>query len=146
MLPAATEVYRNWSEIYPNSRPHVARGDWFRTCLGKRHCCRMYCLPGDGLIGDVARGTYIGPVHDVDVSEEFLAVLVPFPHFGVFSSVWNCWRSEDPELVWITVHCAHNLENDWNKPVSYAIKVTCVEFARWVRNGWANHFLDVEYF
>ena len=45
------------------------------------------------------------------------------------------------ELVWITVHCAHNLENDWNKPVSYAIKVTCVEFARWERNGWANHFL-----
>ena len=120
------------------ARPDVARGDWFRTVLGRRHCCRMYCLPGEGLIGNVARGTYIGPVHEVGVSEdeEFLAVLVPFPHSGAD------WRDDIPELAWITVHCAHNLKHDWNKPVSYAIKVTCAEFAIWERNGWTNHFLS----
>ena len=132
----------HWSEMYQNERPPVARGDWFRTVVGKKHCCRMYCLPGVGLIGNVVRGTYIGPVHDVNVSEneEFLAVLVPFPHSGADCRLVA--SADIPKLVWITVHCAHNLNRDWSQPVSYADKVPCAEFAIWKRNGWTNHFWE----
>ena len=119
-----------------NATPIVIRGDWFRTAVGKCHCCRMYCLPGTGLLGDISPGTYIGPVHDVDVSAEFWAILVPFPHSGA------SWDPMFPSLVWISVYCAHNFHNNWNRSVAYAIRVprsTCVE---WGRNGWVNTFFD----
>ena len=117
-----------------NVRPDVGPGDWFRTVMGRVHCCRMYCLPGVELIGNVSPGTYIGPVHDVKESDTFVAILVPF--LGLHSNT----SATIPELVWITVHCAHNLQHDWNRPVAYAHKVASDELNRGKQNGWMNCF------
>ena len=108
-----------------DERPGVDIGDWFRTAVGRNHCCRMYCLPGRGLIGNIDPGTYIGPVHDVEETDQFLTVLVPSRglHLSRHDTI--------PDLVWITVHCTHNRQHDWNRPVAYAHKVAPDEVDRW---------------
>ena len=111
-----------------NDRPSVERGDWFRTAVGAGHCCRMYCLPGDGLLGNVPEGTYIGPVHDVWESRAFVTVLVPRVALS----------PDAPELVWISVWKAHNRQNYWGRPQAFAHKCTRAELERWRQNGWQN--------
>ena len=139
--PKLVRVMHCWDYALLEQMPTVARGDWFITPAGKPHCCRMYLEPGNGLVGgNVAPGTYLGPVHDHRVTNhgEFLAVLVP--------SVWTPPRNgvahgmDPPSLVWITVHCAHNLRMDWTRPVSYALKIAAVE--QWRLAGWENIYLD----
>ena len=112
-----------------NDRPSVQRGDWFRTAVGQEHCCRMYCLPGDGLLGNVLEGTYIGPVHDVWEGRLFVAVLVPRVALE---------SPDAPELVWISVWKAHSRRNDWGRPLAFAHKARVAELERWRQNGWPN--------
>ena len=117
-----------------NERPKAAPGDWFRTRRGRSHCCKMYCLPGRAFVGTIDEGTYIGPVHNVKESAAFVAVLVPSLGLHTDGNI--------PDLVWVSVHCAHNLRHDWNRPVADAPKVGPDAIDRWKQNGLENQFIE----
>ena len=81
------------------------RGDWFQTTTVQ---LRFYDFPPSAtvehvfsgmarcaerpLINRLRAGTYIGPVHEVEVSSKFLSVRVPHPE-GMSILVWvNIWK------------------------------------------------------
>jgi len=111
-------------------RPQPMRGDWFRTsaALGGR-CWQFpfsHALPvhGPPIRGD--SGTYLGPVHDVDVTYRFTAIRVPHPEMHSL-------------LVWVNVWSAFNARGE-HRGVNFCNTVPSEEVQRWLQNGWRNFY------
>jgi hypothetical protein len=116
------------------SRLHVQQGDWFRT--KKANMGRCWMIPPSK--NDPCRGaplgpegTFIGPVHNVDETERFIAVLVPHPHRNWDLPVWvNVWTSQDKE----------------GRPSSvyFCDPIPKRECDKWRGMGWIDHYMPPE--
>ena len=73
-------------------------------------------------------GTYLGPVHDVEETTRFTAVLIPHPKDATLLVWVNVWTSQNPA----------------GEPASvfFCAKVDPEEVAGWLRAGWENKFID----
>ena len=73
-------------------------------------------------------GTYLGPIHEVDVTTRLVAVLVPHP-------------ADATLLVWVNVWTS---VNRWGLPssVDYCHMVDDSELQAWHDAGWEDRFLD----
>ena len=120
-------------------RPRPLRGDWFRSRrCGKIRLRAYWTAPSMGLLDaslpafpdvEIPPGVYVGPVHDIDVTDTYVAVLVPHPVVG-------------DALVWINVWCSHG-KHFGDPPVDFAIKVPDHETARWYDRGWRNVYGEI---
>jgi hypothetical protein len=76
----------------------------------------------------VTQGDFLGPVHKVDVTSEFVSIRVPYPKFPSL-------------LVWVNIWSSHN-----HLGVVHGIANCSVippkERERWVRRGWTDQFID----
>ena len=73
-------------------------------------------------------GRYLGPVHGVDLSQLFTAVLVPHP--------------DDVEvLVWVNVWTSRNLSGEY-RGVSFCSMVPRVLTDDWRLSGWEDWYKD----
>ena len=111
--------------------PHVLRGDWCRT--KRSNGGRCYIFPPSAGRPQRGRplgpsGTYLGPVHAVEYTDRFVAVLVPHP-------------AEATLLVWVNVWTNRN-EAGWLASVFFCDKVDHEEVAAWLQAGWENRFID----
>ena len=64
----------------------------------------------DLVYANIFEDTYMGPVHDVQMTKDYLAILVPFVH-----SYLTAGMQDVPELVWVSVYCAHNGRRDYSR-------------------------------
>ena len=117
-------------------RPEIPlRGDWYTTTTV---ALRFYELPPSATLGHewsgmsrcarqflerrLRPGFNLGPVHDVDVTLQFVSILIPHPE--------DCNR-----LVWTNI---------WKYPsLQMARKVPSSVLASWVDNGWQNIYLQL---
>ena len=103
----------------------------------------MRILPGDALVGgNIAPGTYLGPVHAVNVTEKYIAVLVPAVEVEeTIPPVWelNQRRGEPPPLVWVSVQ---HRQSPTTNPVDFAHRVHWAQIQAWGNQGWADRYLD----
>ena len=117
----------------------IVPGDWFQTATGCSHCCFMRMLPGGPLVsGRLPAGTFLGPVHAIDVNEKYVAVLVPYvrTNYGT-----RCHPSfEPPNLAWVSVRCTGNQEGG-TRLVHFAHKIQPWIVRAWRARGWENQFL-----
>jgi len=74
------------------------------------------------------RGTYLGPVHDVDVTGRFTAALVPHPHDATL-------------LVWVNVWTSKNSDGE-PASVFFCNVVDPEEVDAWSQAGWETRFID----
>ena len=110
----------------------VHKGDWFRTNANNNGRC--WLLP-PSLNEEPAKGpnlggvgTFIGPVHNVDISQRFIAVLVPHPN-----------RRDLP--VWVNVWTSQNQAGRASS-VSFCSPVQRMECINWRRRGWIDQYME----
>ena len=72
-------------------------------------------------------GTYLGPIHEVDVTTRLVAVLVPHP-------------ADATLLVWVNVWSSCNRAG-FPASVYFCDLVGQDELAAWTMRGWENRFL-----
>ena len=73
-------------------------------------------------------GTYIGPVHDIDHTGRFAAVLVPHPN-------------EDHMLVWVNVWAAYTVfRGKLQDDVTFCKGVPKWQQLQWEARGWRNQY------
>ena len=73
-------------------------------------------------------GTYLGPIHEVDVTNRFVAVLVPHPADATLLVWVNLWSSRNQAGLPASVYFCDPMPQD--------------ELTAWIRRGWQNRFLD----
>ena len=121
-------------------RPWVARGDYFRSNpLPTRGRCKAYFRAPSHRSNlpaweeeEIAPGTFLGPVHAWEHSDEFTGVMVPHPyHRGA--------------LVWITVW-AKGGPGTWSPiPAAFARKVSAASLEQWRARGWQDVYVLCEW-
>ena len=111
--------------------PHVQIGDWCKTKRNNRARC-WHFRPSEGQpskappLGPI--GTYLGPIHEVDVTTRFVAALVPHP-------------ADATLLVWVNVWSSRNAAG-FPASVYFCDLVDQDELAEWTRHGWENRSLQ----
>ena len=115
--------------------PVCHKGDWFRgRGWGSRVQLKSYftapsqcgCLPAWPR-EPIAKDAYLGPVHEVDTTHDYIAILVPHP-------------SHQDTLVWINVWCSHGRTIS-DPATHFAEIVPAVVLDSWQQSGWENRFL-----
>jgi hypothetical protein len=115
-------------------RPAPVRGDWAhrRTRVGT---VRFWLNPpslGVPLrapgICHVGPGDFLGPVHAVDNTPEFVSIQVPYPKFPSL-------------LVWVNIWSSHN-HLGVPRGIDYCHVVPPQMHERWVHRGWTDEFID----
>ena len=114
------------------ARPSPVRGDWFRALASLGGRCWLLApsenTPVRGPKITHWEGRYLGPVHDVDLSQLFTAVLVPHP--------------DDVEvLVWVNVWTSRNLSGEY-RGVSFCSMVPRVLTDDWHLSGGEDRYKD----
>jgi hypothetical protein len=73
-------------------------------------------------------GTFIGPVHDVDISYRFIAIMVPHPYQRDLPVWVNVWTSQ----------------NQAGRPshVDFCSPVQRMECINWRRQGWIDQYME----
>jgi hypothetical protein len=116
----------------PSPRFTVHKGDWFRTNANNNGRCWLSApslneepLKGPNLGGV---GTFIGPVHDVDISYRFIAIMVPHPYQRDLPVWVNVWTSQ----------------NQAGRPshVDFCSPVQRMECINWRRQGWIDQYME----
>ena len=73
-------------------------------------------------------GTYIGPVHDIDDTGRFAAVLVPHPN-------------EEHMLVWVNVWAAYTpFRGMLHRDVTFCRRVPKWQQHQWQARGWTDQY------
>ena len=76
-------------------------------------------------------GTYIGPVHDIDNTGRFAAVLVPHPN-------------EEHMLVWVNVWAAYTpFRGELHQDVTFCKRVPKWQQLQWEARGWRDQYLPM---
>ena len=113
--------------------PTFLRGSWCTTReANKGRCYPLAPSKGTYLgLGPYLgpRGTYLGPVHEMDYTPRLAAVLVPHP-------------KDVRRLVWVNVWSSEN-DSGESASVFFCRAVHPKEVARWKRAGWEDGFQDV---
>ena len=65
-------------------------------------------------------GTYLGPVHDVEVSSRFVSIRIPHPEMRDVSTWTNIWK---PAILMALPVQKHTLQG-------------------WTRAGWRNYYVQ----
>jgi hypothetical protein len=114
-------------------RPCFQKGDWF--CTKNNNNGRCWLLPPS--VNAPARGpylggggTFIGPVHAVDRTIRFCAVLVPHPSQQVLPVWVNVWTSENQ---------TGRASNVW-----FCDQVQGMELDNWRRRGWTDQWMEFD--
>ena len=114
-----------------SERPRPRRGDWIEAKgASSRIVLKFYSAPPKRGI-EIEAHTYVnpyqylGPVHDVEDSAEFVSVRLPHPTTGklVWTNIcsWSCTKARGGD---------------------YAFVVADERLAAWLREGFRNEFLD----
>ena len=116
-------------------RPELQRSDWVRALQVQGEGCWMLA-PSSQMpmhAPDIVNWEvlYLGPVHEVDQTPLFAAVLVPHPQ-------------ERDLLVWVNVWTSKNMQHEWRGVRFYEVVPERV-LAEWASNGWENVFLSPEH-
>ena len=109
----------------------IRRGDWFCTKNNNKGRCWLL-RPSDNepregpYLGE--GGTFLGPVHEADITERFTAILVPHPRMQDLGVWVNVWTSE----------------NQYGKegPVWFCNQVPRTVLENWRRRGWTDFFMS----
>ena len=109
-------------------RPHPTRGDWFLTKrVLKGHCYLLPPSDASPVPGPrIQTASYVGPVHAVDHTATFVAVLVPHPHAADL-------------MVWVNVWSSVNAHRS-PQGVNFCHCVPADERQQWYAAGWEDRF------
>ena len=116
-----------------SGRPTPRRGDWIEAKgASSRIVLKFYSAPPKRGIEIEAHTyvnphQYIGPVHDVEDSVEFVSVRLPHPTTG--------------ELAWMNIWSTRR-GPDTPGGVHYAYRVPDWRLAAWLRQGFRNEYQD----
>jgi hypothetical protein len=115
-------------------RPAPVRGDWARRVANVGTVRFWFYSPSIGVEHrppgrcTVRQGDFLGPVHEVQVTRQFVSIRVPYPEFPSLLVWVNIWSSRNH----LGVLCG----------VAYCRVVPPQEHEHWVRRGWTDHFID----
>ena len=119
------------------ARPAPKRGDWYRSrgCWSAIELKSYWTPPSLGLANPlpafpaipIEPNTLIGPVHNVDYSNKFLAVQVPHPY-----------HSEN--LVWINVWFFQRKRHNY-PIIEYAYRISEWKKQQWLNMGWIDRYI-----
>ena len=98
------------------AKPQPVPGDYFRTNPGGRSVCKAYTAPPSirgHCICQLAKGIYIGPVSQVEISADFVTIEVRGYWINVWSAVCNAHFAEKvpQQTVDYWVHCGW--QHEW---------------------------------
>ena len=112
-------------------RTPVEVGDWVVTNRFGISRCRIYNVPPAANSRSFdrftfAQGTYLGPVFEIQHTDRFVAIRVPFNPLD-----WDCAATTGWVNIWKVTH-----PRDRDLGVRFAQVITAEQRQRWRRRGW----------